>query len=90
MFIDNNHASFKLWWKVNLVKHQKVSKYYENGCGYTTLLSWCLFPCNGFHIHYNGFLSTEIQDFLTAAEVLTSSGIIQKLSEKEAATRGVL
>ena len=47
-------------------------------------------PCNGFHIHYNGFLSTEIQDFLTAAEVLTSSGIIQKLSEKEAATRGVL
>ena len=23
---------FHLWWKENLVKHQKVSKYYENGC----------------------------------------------------------
>ena len=31
MFIGNNHASFHLWWKKNLVKHQKVSKY-ENGC----------------------------------------------------------
>ena len=30
MFISNSHASFHLWLKENLVKHQKVSKYYEN------------------------------------------------------------
>ena len=29
-FISNNRASFHLWWKKNLVKHQRVSKYYEN------------------------------------------------------------
>ena len=32
VFISNNRASFHLWWKENLVKHQKVSKYYENDC----------------------------------------------------------
>ena len=32
MFITNNRASFYLCWKENLVKHQKVSKYYENDC----------------------------------------------------------
>ena len=32
LFISNNCASFHLWWKENLVKHQKVSKYYENDC----------------------------------------------------------
>ena len=30
MFITNNHASFHLWLKKNLLKHQKVSKYYEH------------------------------------------------------------
>ena len=30
MSVSNNHPSFHLWWKENLVKHQKVSKYYEN------------------------------------------------------------
>ena len=30
MFISSNHASFYLWRKENLVKHQKASKYYEN------------------------------------------------------------
>ena len=34
MFITNNHASFHLWWKENLAKHQKASKYYENDCRY--------------------------------------------------------
>ena len=29
MFISNNRSSFHLWWKENLVKHRKVSKYYE-------------------------------------------------------------
>ena len=32
MFISNNGASFYFWWKENLVKHQKVSKYHENDC----------------------------------------------------------
>ena len=27
MFITNNKASFHLWWKENIVKYQKVSKY---------------------------------------------------------------
>ena len=31
IFISNNDASFHLRLKENLVKHQKVSKYYENG-----------------------------------------------------------
>ena len=29
MCITNNHASFHLWLKENLIKHQKVSKYYD-------------------------------------------------------------
>ena len=31
-FITNNHASFHFWWKKSLIKHQKVSKYYEQDC----------------------------------------------------------
>ena len=31
MFIINNQAWFHLWWKENLVKYQKVSKYYVYG-----------------------------------------------------------
>ena len=31
-FIINKHASFHLWWKKNLLNHQKVSKYYEHDC----------------------------------------------------------
>ena len=34
MFTSNNRASFHLWWKENLVKYQKVSKYYENDCSW--------------------------------------------------------
>ena len=32
IFITNNHASFHLWWKENLLKYQKVSKYYVHNC----------------------------------------------------------
>ena len=32
MLISNNRTSFHLWWKENLVKHWKVSKYYETDC----------------------------------------------------------
>ena len=30
MFVTNNHASFQLLWNENVVKHQKVSKYYTH------------------------------------------------------------
>ena len=30
MFITNNHASFHLWLKENSLKHENISKYYEN------------------------------------------------------------
>ena len=36
MFVSNNLASFQFWWKENLVKHQKVSKYYEDDCRFIT------------------------------------------------------
>ena len=32
MYISNNRPRFHLWWNENLVKHQKVSKYYESDC----------------------------------------------------------
>ena len=31
-FITNNHDSFQLWRRENLVKHQKVSKHYDQDC----------------------------------------------------------
>ena len=32
VFLGNNRASFHFWGKQNLVKQQKVLKYYENDC----------------------------------------------------------
>ena len=32
IFITNNRVSFHLWWNENLVKHRKVSKYYNHDC----------------------------------------------------------
>ena len=32
MFITINHTLFHLWWKVTLVKHQKVSNHYDQDC----------------------------------------------------------
>ena len=32
MFMTNNHASFQLRWKENLLTYQNVSKYYEHRC----------------------------------------------------------
>ena len=34
IFITNNRALFRLWWKENLVKYHKVSKYYVHDCVY--------------------------------------------------------
>ena len=38
MFISNKRASSQLWWKENLVKHERVSKYDENDCVQNRLL----------------------------------------------------
>ena len=32
MFINNNHVWLHLWWKGNLLNHQKVSKYFKYDC----------------------------------------------------------
>ena len=45
MFITNNRASFQLRRKEDLVKHQKVSKYYGND--------------RGFHASSKNILSTQ-------------------------------
>ena len=37
VYISNNHASLHFWCKKNLVKHLKVSKYYENDCSYKSI-----------------------------------------------------
>ena len=37
MLITNNHDSFHLWWHENFVKHQNVSKYYDQDCRYLAL-----------------------------------------------------
>ena len=50
MFISNNHASFDLWWKENLVKHQEVSKRYENDRSYE-LAIYTVF----FNVLHNAF-----------------------------------
>ena len=48
IFISYNRASFHLWWKKNLIKYQKVSKYYESNCRYVyvsngiyLIIFWC-------------------------------------------------
>ena len=41
MFITNNYTSFHLWWEENLVKYQKVLKYYVHDCSYTGL--WIMY-----------------------------------------------
>ena len=42
MFISNNPTSFHLSRKGNLVKHQKVSKYFENDCRWLNNLYYLL------------------------------------------------
>ena len=45
MFISNNHALLHFWCKESFVKHQKVSKYYENDCSYKSI--YVDVDCNG-------------------------------------------
>ena len=44
MLISNNCTSFLLWWKENLVKHQRVSKHYGNDCLQNFLLHYTGWP----------------------------------------------
>ena len=39
--VCNNCASFHSWWKENLVKHERVSKYYENDCSSFLFGTFC-------------------------------------------------
>ena len=39
MFITNNHDLFRLRWKENFIKHQKVSKYYGQDCNFFSISS---------------------------------------------------
>ena len=58
MFISNNRPSFHLWWKENLVKDRKVSKYYETDCSFSFSLfcfAFCL-SCFQFDV-----LSIDLQ-----------------------------
>ena len=56
MFITNNSALFHLWWKANLVKHQRGLKYYENNCRSPRLLlmeySNSVMSCDGISIDW--------------------------------------
>ena len=49
-FVTNNQASIHLWWKENLVKRQKFSKYYSHGCSWTS-------PGCSYHLelHWHSF-----------------------------------
>ena len=44
MFVTNNHTSFYVWGKENLVKYQKVPKYYDHDC--TKISSFINFHVN--------------------------------------------
>ena len=62
MFISNNFASFHLWWKENLVKHQNILKY-ENGCSLMVYLlnrlNKRVHLCGWYHISYLWRKSTK-------------------------------
>ena len=53
MLISNNCALFHLWWKKNLVKHQKVSKYYENDCRSKEKKTLVFWNCQYFFTQWN-------------------------------------
>ena len=50
-FITNNQASFHLWGKKKLVKHQNFSKYYDHSCRLLKILFPFHLKCKGFSKH---------------------------------------
>ena len=75
MFIANNRASFHLWRKENLVKHQKVSKYYENdcSCGLSKLTS----------SRKNIFCMNFVREYYLALNILSDSSFKLQLTNKK-------
>ena len=76
MFININCASFHLWCKENLLKHQRASKYYENdcscfvGCGlqghlFCPLLFACIRPTKSETGTFRNFLQLWKQHRMT-------------------------
>ena len=56
--VTNNHTSFHLWWKENLVKQSKFSKYYGHGCLQNFLLLFM--PLLTAPIVKNSHILTEV------------------------------
>ena len=71
MFVSNNQASFHLWWKEKLVKHQNVSKYYENDS--SSLLSLTNNFTVGLTNNFAGLHKSKCKDFKSHIEYMTVS-----------------
>ena len=74
MFISNNHALLHFWCKENLLKHQKVSKYYENDYSYKSL--YVDVGCNG-KISFQQLTNVTKNSILDVAWVLELSKILE-------------
>ena len=74
MFITNNNTSFHLWWKENLVKNQKVFKYYVHDCRTNT--HWKVgnsLSCPGrTDSTYNHFIFIIFWEFLMLYQIFLS------------------
>ena len=72
MFISNSRTSFHLWWKKNLIKYWKVSKYYETDCRFNGVYSRANLPERS---------SAEIKDeeYIINTDEYSDIGIIQLL-----------
>ena len=75
MCITNNHDPFHLWWKKNLVKHQKVSKYYDQDCRLSLFLT-----CFYFRKPYCNTVFQISQIFLAFKTYISGAGNIKKKS----------
>ena len=79
MFITNNHDWFRLWWKENFVKHQKISKYYDQGCSFNCH-SLCSSKCKWDNNHM--FLKIILIYFLLLWKVLNTKCCLSKLATR--------
>ena len=79
LFSTNNHASFHLWWKENLVKYQKFSKYYDHDyCYYFggTLL-------RDFQQHYVSMKENHADNEIADKNLVKSDHITQGLIQQQ-------
>ena len=65
-FINNNHTSFHLWWKENLLGHKKISEYYEHIVDWFKYgeLNGDLHFCVWIFGHFLGKFGTKIFNWL--------------------------